>query len=253
MSFSIHAFYKSLTLQATPTYTNLTPLSDPIATVNNNLLYVGALNNLIGALEIGTTAGKSKVETPSLLNIAPMQIVNIPQSDLPVVDMTQSIQSISPFKLVTNEAIQVFASNTSTANPSGTLALVFLSDGALAPITGEIIHARSSVVTSAVANSWENETISFDTVLPAGNYDVVGARLEGAHTKAFRFVFQGDTSVRPGTLAALGVNGNDVEGSRNGGWGTWGSFDQFTPPTIDIINDGTSETATLYIDLIKKT
>lgn len=249
--FSIHAFYKSIALQAAPAYTNLLPLADPIATVKGNLLYVGALPNLIGVLAMGTTADKTKVETPSLLNIAPYQVVNIPQSDLPVKDMQQAIQSSSPFKLVTNEGMQVFSSNSSTADPSPTTALVFLSDGALAPVTGEIIHARATVVTGATADSWENAPITFDTVLPAGNYEVVGSRVEGAHVKAFRYVFQGNTSFRPGSLGALGVNGADVVGSRDGGWGKWGSFDQFTPPSMDVISDGTSETATVYLDLIK--
>ena len=250
--FNVHAFYKSLALQASPAYTNLTPLPDPIATVNANLLYVGELNNLIGVLMLGTTAGKSKVETPSLLNIAPYQVIDIPQSDLPVADMDLSLQEKSPFKLVTNEGIQAFSSNTNVATASPTIALVFLSDGALASVTGEIVHARAEVTTSATADSWENAKVAFDTVLPAGNYDVVGARLEGAHAKAFRFVFQGNTIARPGTFAVLGVNGNDVKGSRNGGWGVWGSFNQFTPPTIDVISDGTSETAVLYLDIIKK-
>ena len=249
--FSLHAFYKSLALQAAPTYTNLTPLADPIATVKGNLMYVGALSKLVGVLALGTTAGKTKVETPSLLNIAPYQVVDIPQSDLPVKDMQQSIQAASPFSLVTNEGMQVFSSNTATAAASPTIALVFLSDGALAPVTGEIIHARATVVTGATADSWENAPLSFDTVLPAGNYEVVGTRVEGVHTKAFRFVFQGDTSFRPGSFTALGVDGNDVIGSRDGGWGKWGSFDQFTPPSMDIISDGTSETAAVYLDLIK--
>jgi len=250
--FSVHAFYKNLALQASPTYVNLTPLPDPISTVTGNLLYVGALNNLIGALMLGQTAGKSKIETPSLLNIAPFQVVKVPQSDLPTSTMELALQPASPFKLITNEAIQAFATNTNAAATSATMALVFLSDGALAPVTGEIIHARATLTTSATADAWENAGLTFDTVLPAGNYDVVGARLEGAHAKAFRFVFVGSTNNRPGTLASLGVDGNDVKGSRDGGWGLWGSFDQFTPPTIDVITDGTSETATVYLDLIKK-
>jgi len=250
--FSVHAFYKSLALQASPTYANLTPLSDPIATVSNNLLYVGALNNLIGVLMLGQTAGKSKVESPSLLNIAPYQVINIPQSDLPVASMQLAIQQSSPFKLVTNEALQAFASNTSSAAASSTLALVFLSDGALAPVSGEIIHARATLTSSSTADAWENAAIAFDTILPAGNYDVVGARVEGAHVKAFRLLFQGNSTFRPGSLAALGVDGADVKGSRDGGWGTWGTFDQFTPPSVDNITDGTSETAVLYLDLIKK-
>ena len=68
----------------------------------------------------------------------------------------------------------------------------------------------------------------------------------------FRLVFQGNTTVRPGTLAALGADGADLPGARMGGWGTWGTFDQFTPPSVDSISDGNSETVSLYLDLIKK-
>ena len=251
MAFSVYGFYSSVAAQASPTYVNLTPLADTIATVNGNLLYVGALNNLVGALLFGTTADQSKVVTPSLLNISPYQIVNVPQSPLPVSTMSLAFTPASPFKLVTNEGLQVYSSNSNTSTASPTFALVALSDGALAPVTGEIITARATMTTSATADVWENAALSFDTVLPAGTYNLVGARVEGAHAKAFRMVFQGNTSVRPGSLAALGVNGNDVAGSRRGGWGVWGTFDQFTPPTVDHVADGTSETAVVYLDLIK--
>lgn len=249
--FTIHAFQGSVATSSTPAYTNLTPLPDPIATVSGNLLYVGALNNLLGAFVMGANFQRAKLESPSLLNIAPFMITPQISSALPTATMEVGLQASDPVALVTNEAIQAYAFPALSGSASDTLGIIALGDGAVAPVTGKIIHARATVTTPATANTWGNASITFDTVLPAGSYQLVGTRVEGSHVRAFRVVFQGNSNFRPGSLAALGTNGVDVDGARNGGWGVWGTFDQFTPPSFDLITDGTSETASIYLDLIK--
>lgn len=248
--FTLHAFNSTLA-STTAGYQNVTPLADPIATVSGNLLYVGSMANLIGGLILSTESTKAKFESPSLLNIAPFQVTPIVRSALPSAIMPLEIQPASPRPLVTNEAIQAFADATSgQADPDVTVGLI-LSDGALAPVSGNIIHARTTFTSSGTKDTWENAALTFETVLPAGTYQVVGARCEGSHLKLYRLVFQGNSAVRPGGVASLSYDGRDIPEFRNGGLGVWGTFDQFTPPSIDHITDGTSETGVLTLDLIK--
>lgn len=250
--FSLHVFDSVTATTTSAQYSNVTPLSDQIATVSGNLLYVGALNQLLGAFTLSANIQRSKLESPSLLNFAPFMISPYIKSALPTQYENEKVAMASPIPLVTNEALQAYAYTETSGTSPQTLVGVMLGDGAQAPVTGQIHTVRATFTSSATADAWENAAITFDTVIPAGNYDVVGARAEGSHLKVFRLVFQGNTTVRPGTLAALGADGADLPGARYGGWGTWGTFDQFTPPSIDHITDGTSETVSLYLDLIKK-
>lgn len=250
--FSLHAFDSSIATTSTAAYANVVPVADQIATVSGNLLYVGGLNQLLGAFTLSANIGRSKLESPTLLNFAPLMIAPYIKSALPTQYENEMVQMASPIKLTTNEALQAYALSATSGSDAQTLVGVLLGDGAQAPVSGEIHTVRATFTSSATADSWQNGAITFDTVIPAGSYDVVGARAEGSHLKVFRLVFQGNTTVRPGTLAALGADGADLPGARYGGWGTWGTFDQFTPPSVDHITDGTSETVSLYLDLIKK-
>ena len=249
--FSLHAFNSTLA-STTAGYQNVVPAADPIATVSGNLLYVGGLPNLLGAFMLSTESTVGKIETPSLLNLAPYQISPIVKNALPTATRREMINPASPRPLVTNEAMQVYGDATSgQPDPDVTVGVV-MSDGALSPVAGDIFHAYATIVTGSIKDAWNNVALTFQNTLPAGTYDVVGARVEGAHGKLFRLVFQGNSSIRPGSLFAYGTDGEDVKGARDGGWGVWGTFDQFTPPSIDVFTDGTSETAQVFLDLIKK-
>lgn len=249
--FTLHAFNASVATSSTPAYVNLTPAADPIATVSGNLLYIGSLNNLLGAFLLAPNIQRAKLESPSILNITPFMVTPIDASAVPTANQRPTLELGSPLALVTNEAIQAYAYQAASGAASDTSMGIIVSDGAIAPVSGKIVHARATATTPSTANAWGNAAITFDTVLPAGTYQLVGARVEGAHVKFFRFVFQGQSNVRPGGTAVLNSNGKDPEFMRNGAMGVWGTFDQFTPPSIDFFNDGTSETASVYLDLIK--
>ena len=250
--FTLHAFAGSIATSSTPAYLNVTPIADPIATVSGNMLYVGGLTNLLGAVVLSPNIQRAKLESPGILNLVPFAVTPIVASALPTATMRPELQVGSPIKLITNEALQAYAYQATSGSASQTDIGIILADGPLAPVSGDIVHARATFTSSATADTWENGSITFDTVLPAGTYDVVGARVEGAHLKFFRLVFQGTSSVRPGGPAVLGSTGQDMKLMRNGGMGTWGTFDQFTPPSVDHITDGTSETGVIFLDLIKK-
>lgn len=246
--FTLHAF--SATTSAATSLTNVAPLSDPVLATSGNFLYVPTLLNLIGVYAGGANVERIQLQSPSLLALAPFEIEPTDESNLPTSPLPILFQEASPIPLVTDEPLQCLYTQTS----SGVVqAFIFLSDGALAPVTGKIIHARATFTTTGTADSWQNATLSLDSQLAEGTYQLVGCRAQGAHLKAVRFVFpQGTNAVRPGCIAATDDTNFDAQHLfRNGRLGVWGTFTNRVLPTIDHVNDGTTETAVLILDLIK--
>ena len=251
--FSVHAYSATVASSTAPTYTNLTPVSDPILTISGSNFYVGALNNLVGAYMIGATADKTKIESPSILNFAPQQVTPVDDAALPTDTLLHTTHPTSPIKLVTNEGINFQTSNFSTSATFDGVGLIALSDGALAPVDGDIRTIRATVTSGGSNDVWVNKALSFDTNLPAGSYNLVGARYENAHGKYFRIVFQGNASVRPGWVCVSDQDASDTPNMRRGKMGVWGNFTNFNPPSIDILDDGSATAGVLYLDVIKTT
>lgn len=243
----MHAFSAS---QATSSVlTNLPAAADPVASTSGNYLYVPLLNNLFATFGLGATLGRLQLQSPSLLAIQPYDVSPVDAAALPSSPLAIEMMQTSPFKLTTDEPLQCLVTNGGTENDA---AFVFLSDGPIAPVTGEIIRARATATSSSTGNTWQNATITMTNPLAEGTYNLVGARLEGSHLIAGRFVFPaGAATTRPGCIATNSVSKLSYEAFRDGNLGVWGTFSNRVLPTIDLWSDGTSETVTMILDLIK--
>jgi len=245
--FSLHAF--SATQATSTSLTNLAVLNDPAVSFSGNFLYVPSLSNLLGAYAGGATLTRAQLQSPSLIAVSNYDVTPVNGALLPVDVPPMSLQIVSPVKLVADEALQALVVNTTNEVDH---VFVWLSDGPVAPVAGEIRHVRATFTTSATGDAWQNATITLDAALAEGSYQLVGARVEGAHGVAFRFVFPGTSnSIRPGSLFRADSDANDIPGSRNGGWGVWGAFTNRVLPSVDHITDGNTETAVLILDIIK--
>lgn len=245
--FSLHAFTASM---ATSTALgNVAAASDPVAAVSGNFMYVPALSNLIGAYAIGATLGRAQLQSPSLVAFAPYDISPVDAGTDPATPLPITLHPASPLKLVTDEPLQALVTN--TVNETDTV-FVFLSDGALAPVSGAILRVRATFTSSATGYSWQNSTITLTNQLAEGTYNLVGARAEGVHALAARFVFPGSNNAyRPGFICTGTKAKIEPREFRNGELGVWGTFSNRVLPTVDCMTDGNSETVTLILDLIK--
>ncbi len=246
--FSLHGFASSTAAAAS--LPNQVPLVDPVAAVSGNFLYVPTLNQLIGAYACGVGLLRAQISTPSLLadvpyDITPVDLAAVPSSTVPV-----NMHQFDPIALVTNEPMQALMTHTNTEYDS---IFVFLADGPIAKVSGRILRVRATFTTGTSQTSWNNAAITLTNQLAEGNYQLVGARVEGAHVLAARFVFPGaNNSVRPGLIASTVKNAIDPDFVfRNGNLGVWGTFSNRVLPSIDHVTYSTSETAVLIMDLIK--
>jgi hypothetical protein len=247
--FSVHGFATTTAFSVT-TLTNIAPISDPVLAISGNYAYVPSLNFLLGVYGMGTGLTRMQLTTPSLQALVPFDVTPIdaaadPSSPLPVL-----IDPKNPLALVVNEPIQILETGTGTSNVYG---IVVLGDGPQTPVTGAIQHVRGTIATTGTAGGWYNGAITLTNQLAEGTYNLVGCRVEGVHVVAARFVFPGqNNSVRPGLICAGGVGKFDALNLfRNGNMGVWGTFSSRVLPTVDTLTDGTGETATIILDVIK--
>lgn len=248
--FTLHAF-ATTTSGTYSSLTNIAPPSDPVLALSGNFLYVPVLNNLIGAYAFGAAIQRGQLSTPSLLADVPYDITPVDAATIPAAVTLVNIHPEDPIALVTDEPLQALV--TTGSNSTATIG-IWLSDGAIAKVSGRILRVRGTFTTGSTADVWSNASLTLTNQLAEGTYQLVGARAEGSHGKLFRFVFPGGTNAtRPGAIfsnARGGVSNIDPI-FRNGNLGVWGTFSNRVLPTIDNMTDGNSETATLIMDLIK--
>ena len=201
-----------------------------------------------GMTTAATTVTSAQIQAPSLRdvfypNIKPMSIAaqfgNPPQLNF---------FPNNPIGVEGLEDIQ-FVTNTDNVGNVPIYGLVWLQDGPMPPVTGEIRSIRATAAVSLSAGNWVNGNLTFDQVLPVGDYQVVGLRVEGTGLIAARIVFQG-YPWRPGVQGRTAISHVDVPEMRFGGSGVWGTFNNNVPPTIDCLGIvGTSQA--VILDLIK--
>lgn len=157
------------------------------------------------------------------------------------------LHPLNPTPLTADENLTLEIESDSAA-AAAEYGLVWFSDGALTQITSNIYTMRATGSASLVAGLWVNTPLVFSEQLPAGRYAIVGMRAEGANLVAARIVFQ-QSFWRPGVPAVNALKNRDAKWFRKGRIGTWGEFDQTSPPTIDCLGV-TDTTQNFYLDLV---
>lgn len=232
---------------------NLVPvaaLADPSVTVAGDFVQIPSFAPyLVGAMAIGANTTRSRLVSPSLRRILNPELRPINVGAEPLSPPAIHLFPLSPIALEPGEQISAEASEDAAGAAQSTV-LVYLSDGVLQPVTGEIFSVRVTGATTLVAYTWTNAALTFDQVLPVGTYQIVGARFEAAGLLAFRFVFQG-TAHRPGGIGTDAAGDLDMIYQRFGAMGSWGEFVHNTPPTVDFLSLSADASEVGVLDLVK--
>ena len=233
---------------------NIAAVPDPHVRTAGDYIYVGEMNNIIGVFAFGSTLLTGmRLESPSMRRLGNYEISPIQIAIEPAGDDAITLHPMSPLALEINEGLECIQRVSADASADRVACGVFLSDGPLAPVDGEIFHVRATATLAAATSGvWQNAEITFDDYLPVGRYALVGAEVVQADGTLFRFNPVGE-SHRPGGVCITAVGVKGAPAFRHGQLGVWCEFDQLTPPSIEIL---TSETATatavvLFLDLIK--
>jgi len=248
MPFTIVAFSESI--DAGGALTNVAGVTDDTHRVSGDFIYVGSLNNIIGVVAFtGSTGSRAQLQAPSLRRNVLLDISPVVQG-LAGADQDQiHLFPASPLPLATNEGLEAL----SLADPAAAeqvSVVVFLYDGAIAPVSGEIYTVRATASITASTGDWVSGNLTFGQTLPVGRYQLVGARVEGANLVAARFIFVGEVQ-RAGVIPVADAADREHPLFRKGGLGVWGEFDSTTPPSLEILASGSNTSQVVYLDLIK--
>lgn len=236
----------------------------PIAAVEDDIVFTSgddvrvpqSFDRLLGAVGyIGNQAAatRGRIVSPSLRGFLNIEMIPLVIAQVPGV--TQHILSLftrSPVPLAVGESLNYESDGGGDgATAQDVTGLVWLGDGPVQPVEGDIRTVRATTVVTTVRRAWTSATLVFSEDLPAGRYAVVGARFQATNMGAGRLIFVSGGG-RPGTIGANDENSPDLTGSRHGAWGIWGEFDINQPPSAEFLSLSTADTnPVVYLDIMR--
>lgn len=252
MAFTLIAWEELATAAGAGVYEPLDAVADQHVRVDGEIIYVPeGLTNIIGEYMLTggalATEGALQVSSPSLRTRTLLDIPLVDRVVDPVNHLALNMHPENPIKLEANEGLELDGLCNAAQQMLG---LIWLSDGAITPVTGNMFSVFFDVAGNCGANAWGNGALTFRQTLPVGRYACVGAYLCGATTTAFRFVPVGYAH-RPGALGSLIANTHISPYFRMGRLGSWFEFDSLTPPTVDRIGSAAGATTHGVMDLIR--
>lgn len=247
--FSVAAYYQNGDFNGADTYLNA--VTDQHLTVQGkDIRTIDGINNLIAEAMATAAATRSyaRVETPSIRTLANQDIYNLNGAVSNVNDTLIQRHEDFPRKLDNDESIN-FLVNTDDAAVQDHYGLIWLSDGPLQPVTGNMFTVRATAAITQTVSGWTLGALTFSQKLPVDNYKVVGMHVFAASGLAARLVFPGG-KWRPGTFVGNNTAAPGFAALRYGLWGVWGVFNTNQPPQLEVLG-GAATAQTVYLDLIR--
>lgn len=209
--------------------------------------------NIIAAIAyIGTTGTRARLNTPSLeqfikLYLSPVNQVIVPTGNDVIDAHTESIIPLVPTE---NLECEVLADPAAAEFHS---VGVWLNDNNFSPVSGDIRPVPFSVTGALTEGGWNTLTITLEEELPAGNYELVGARLECAVATLARFILSRQVP-RPGFVPSADEDYQFRDMFRYGRFGSWGTFDHISLPKLELLCVATTGAATYQgiMDVIRR-
>ncbi len=224
-------------------------LADPSLTVSgNNIQIPDFASMLVGAYGIGVNMTRMQLQSPSLRRFVNYEVFGLNYLATALNPPQFTDLFTNPIQLDVGEQMQAYCAEDG-AGATRMSALVLLGDGKVDAVTEPIFTVRVTAAQALTAFVWTNAALTFDQVLPVGNYGIVGARFHSTGMLGFRFLFQGQTP-RPGGMGTDSSQKEVPSKQRFGGWGIWGVFNSTTPPTIDFLSNAADAAETGVIDLV---
>lgn len=245
------AAYESAMVNETSSQ-QVTALSDVIVSVRDNAIIVPTkpkpLNFVLATFAQCLDITRGSLQPPSFRNIGYFDIrpllTAVPTLDSPWI--YHDFQD-NPLVLVPGEELPLYITMTDAGTPNA-YGGVLLADALPQPYKGKYFTVHLSGTTTVTANAWSPCNLTFDQGLPAGTYNVIGARAESATNMMFRFVHSSDIS-RPGGFGHQLASTPDIPSQRAGKRGIWFAFDYLTPPQLECICTSADTSQQVWLDL----
>jgi hypothetical protein len=226
-----------------------------LATSNAGFLIPGpdsngpALNRLAQVAAVGTNLTRAQLTSYSLRQKAPydMSPVNVGtaiESPARLIDYTEN-----PLQLRTNEELDASAVQSNAGAQRATVA-VWLADGPLTPIKGDIFTMHWTATATLAANGWTQTAIVFDNGLPQGQLAIVGADFFSAGGLFARIAPRTGGANRPGGFCSQARDSYNFPIQRMGNMGEWMRFQNTQPPQVEFFSRSADTTEEGYFDMM---
>lgn len=118
--------------------------------------------------------------------------------------------------------------------------------------SGRRFTVRGTAAQTLVANQYTSASIALDQTLPFGRYGVIGMEVTCAAAVAARLIFPQNASIRPGVIVGNTISVHNLSHRlRSGSWGLLGTFEQTSPPQLEILGTTAgAQTPAVVLDLI---
>lgn len=242
--FTLEVYESSVTASALNQVSSV--YSGVVPTLNSGF-QTPTLHYLMGVAGVGAHTHRFQVQAPSL---RPM-----PYPDLVPVNVGTAVESpvkgffapSNPIPLNYTEEVDMFAYTGTTETTS---ACIIFSDGPVIPspnVRTITVHGTSS--TTLVVSGWTACAVTLDQSLPAGVYNLVGARAYSAHGLYFKVIPAMGPLWTPGSTMVQTYDALDAPGSRFGGFGTWLTFQQNVLPSVSCYSYVADTAEEVWFDL----
>jgi len=231
-------------------------LTDPLLQIRDNAFITPSqMPRVILAHFFGTNLTVAKFKPASYRNLGDYWVepfanaVGGAATTTPYLDLTDYPDTGAPLVLSALEELPAYGQQGSGGSQDA-YAFALFSDGKPTKREGRFFTVRATGTTTLTAKSFTLCSLTMDTGLPSGRYNLVGARVKSTGILAFRFAMP-EVLNRPGGLGSQNDLSFTPRGQRNGGWGIWGSFDHLTIPQVDVLSTSADTAQTVWFDLEK--
>lgn len=219
-------------------FTNINAIPDQSLRTNGiDIVVPNDLQNIVGQAALINDASlvRAQLSSPSLRAMLNLDIEPIVQGKVFGSLPDAFIHGDSPIPIKAGENLE-FGVLSDPAAAAIHYGLVWLSDGALKPVSGPTYSVRFTTAITLVAGVWVLGVPTFSQQLPVGRYNVVGLRARGTNLVAARLVIPG-ALWRPGVPAVNAIGNFDGLWARYGAMGVLGQFDTTTLFQIEALGD----------------
>lgn len=242
--FTLELYKSTMTAN---TLTQVDSVYSGVVPTANSGFQVPTLNYLMGVFGVGGHLHRLQQQAPSFRPY--------PYPDWMPVNVGSAIESpvkgvfmpTNPIPLNYTEEVDSFAYSTS-AETVYTM-VIFSSGPVVQSPPGKTITVHGTSSTTLTAGGWTTVPITLDQALPAGVYNLIGARAYSATALAFKIIPAMGTLWQPGSSAVQTYDALDAPGSRYGGWGTWLSFQQNVLPSFNYFATSADTAEEVWLDL----
>jgi hypothetical protein len=251
MPYHVAAYFESIDNTAN---TDINALTDGILSIRSNHFVFRDPTELMWAIAMSATLSRARFSQPSINGITRPYIRPIEQAAVPADLVHIADYSKEPFRFDSDEELAVEAtSGICMGSENFTCVVGLVRQPLQAMPAGQIFTLRGTATTTLTANAWTQlSSITWDNQLPNRTFHIVGLAVQSAGCQAARIIFPDSQQVwRPGAVGITSLANEADEMFRKGKMGfSWGTFDGFAMPNIEVLSNVADTTEEIYLDII---